>query len=279
MNQSKLSLFITCLFALTTFGQIAPQIELSKVEDFQEAFKSIPCDNKLRLPAVKALFIQMGAKEEEITIEKIKNVENIVIKKPGKSSEKIIVGAHYDLTGPGSCGATDNWTGIVTIAHLYKSIKALEMNKTIIFVGFGKEEEGLVGSKAMASKIKKEEIPQYCAMLNIDGLGMNLPQILKGVSDESLQELAKTSAKTLDVPLQIIDIPNASSDSASFKEKKIPAVTISEIPQKWMEIYHHKEDQADKINNVSVYAAYRLALLMLSQMDQQDCQTFRKRKE
>ncbi len=279
MNKLRLSLLCSlCYLSLSASAQTTSQSGISTPEDFQAAFKTVPCNNKERLAAMKALFLQMGAKEEEIVIEKIKDVENIIIKKPGKTSEKIVIGAHYDLTGPGSCGATDNWTGIVAIAHLYKTLKNVEMDKTLIFVGFGKEEEGLVGSKAMAGKIKKEEIPQFCAMLNIDGLGMNTPQILKGVSDESLQELAVASAKTLDVPLQIIDIPNASSDSASFKEKKIPAATVSEIPQKWMEIYHHKDDQADKINHISVYAAYRLALHMLMKIDERDCQAFRKRK-
>ncbi len=277
---NKFFLSLACLFfSIPVFAQTNSQIVLSKPEEFAEAFKSIPCKNPERLPAVKALFMQMGAKEENISIEKIKNVENIVISRPGKTTEKIIVSAHYDLTGSGSCGATDNWTGIVTIAHLYKTLKNSEMNKTIYFVGFGKEEEGLVGSKAMAKQIPKEDISNYCAMLNIDGLGMNLPQILKGVSDESLQKLADESAKTLGISVEIIHIPNASSDSASFREKNIPAATISEIPKDWMEIYHHKKDQADKINNVSVYAAYRLALLMLAQIDEKDCQTWRGKKK
>ena len=276
---NKFFLFLASIFfTITVVAQNNSQIVLSKPEEFAEAFKSIPCKNSERLPAVKALFLQMGAKEENISIEKIKNVENIIISRPGKTTEKIIVSAHYDLTGPGSCGATDNWTGIVTIAHLYKTLKDSAMNKTIYFVGFGKEEEGLVGSKAMAKQIPKEDISKYCAMLNIDGLGMNQPQILKGVSDESLQKLADESAKTLGISVEIINIPNASSDSASFKEKNIPAATISEIPKDWMEIYHHKKDQADKINNVSVYAAYRLALLMLAQIDEKDCQAWRKKK-
>jgi Zn-dependent M28 family amino/carboxypeptidase len=271
--------FASLFFTFALFGQSQAQIVLSKPEEFTEAFKTIPCNNKERLPAVKALFLQMGAKEENISIEKIKNVENIIISRPGKTAEKIIVSAHYDLTGAGSCGATDNWTGIVTIAHLYKSLKDSAMNKTIYFVGFGKEEEGLVGSKAMAKQISKEDVPKYCANLNIDGLGMNTPQILKGASDESLQELAKETAKTLGINLEIAEIPNASSDSASFREKKIPAATISEIPKNWMEIYHHKPDQADKINNVAVYTAYRLALLMLVKIDENDCQAWRGKKK
>lgn len=278
MNKSIFSLIAILIFSFSAFGQAPSQLVLSKPEEFAEAFKTIPCHNHERLAAVKELFLQMGAKEENISIEKIKNVENIIVSKPGKTTEKIIVSAHYDLTGAGSCGATDNWTGIVTIAHLYKTLKDAKLNKTIYFVGFGKEEVGLLGSKAMAKQIPKEDISKYCAMLNIDGLGMNLPQILKGVSDESLQKLAEESAKTLGISVEIIDIKNASSDSASFKEKNIPAVTISEIPKDWMEIYHHKNDQADKINNVSVYAAYRLALLMLAQIDEKDCQAWRRRK-
>lgn len=63
----------------------------------------------------------------------------------------------------------------MALAHIYKSFKDVTPEKTLIFVAFGKEEKGLLGSKAMVKTIKKEEIEQYCAMVNIDSLGMAAP--------------------------------------------------------------------------------------------------------
>jgi Iap family predicted aminopeptidase len=248
---------------------------LSKVEEFQAAFAAVPCKNEERLQAVKSLFLKMGAPETDITIEKIKDVENIIIRKQGETDEKIVIGAHYDLAGDGSCGATDNWTGIVAIAHLYKSLKDVKLKKTLVFVGFGKEEEGLVGSKAMAKRLKKETIPQYCAMVNVDGISLTTPQSLTNVSSKKLTELAGELAKKIDVPFEPIYISNASSDSDSFKAKKIPAISIVGMSADWPKVYHTKNDQAARVNPNNVYLSYKLALSLVTTIDGNECGAYR----
>ena len=213
----------------------------------------------------------MGADDASITVEKIKDVENIVIRKPGASSETIFIGAHYDFTGPGSCGAIDNWTGIVTIAQIYRTIKDMPCHKTIVFVGFGKEEKGMVGSKAMVKQFKKDEIKQYCAMINVDSLGLSNPQVMSNISDKKLRNLAKEEAEKLNIPFQFVNVANASSDSASFSAKKIPALTIASLPAEWSEVFHSKHDQANRIKIENVYLGYKLALSLLLHLDQQEC--------
>ncbi|MBL8207899.1 MAG: M20/M25/M40 family metallo-hydrolase [Blastocatellia bacterium] len=252
-----------------------PALVLSKVEEFREAFTSVPCKNEERLQAVKSLFLQMGAPETDITIEKIKDVENIVLRKQGETDEKIVIGAHYDLAGDGSCGAADNWTGIVAIAHIYRTLKDLKLKKTLLFVGFGKEELGLIGSKAMAKQIKKEAVPSYCAMVNVDGVGLNTPQSLTNVSSKKLTELSKELAKKIGVPFEAIMLNNASSDSASFKDKKIPAISIVGMINDWPKIYHTKNDQAARVNPNYVYQSYLLALTMVTTINDNACGVYR----
>ena len=248
---------------------------MSKPEEFREAFVSVPCVNDQRLQAVKELFLTMGAPEADITIEKIKDVENIVLRKPGETDEKIVIGAHYDLAGDGSCGAADNWTGIVAIAHIYKTLKDVKLKKTLLFVGFGKEEEGLVGSKAMAKQIKKEAVPSYCAMVNVDGVGLTSPQSLTNVSSKKLTELSKTLAKKIEVPFEPVYIGNASSDSNSFLDKKIPAISIVGMSRDWPKIYHSKNDQAARVNPNFVYQSYRLALELVTTINDNECRAYR----
>ncbi len=250
---------------------------LSTLEELRLDINSVPCDDKIRLQAVKSLFEKMGAPAADISIEKSKDVENIVIRKTGKvANEKIIIGAHYDKTGEGSCGAVDNWTGIVAIAHIYKALKDVQLNKTLYFVGFGKEEQGLIGSKAMAKQIKKEDRIQYCSMLNVDTLGLTVPQVLSNVSSKPMQKLAEETAQKLSIPLKIMTIINASSDSDSFVDKNIPAVSIVSLPSNWATIFHGKDDQTDKINVSEVARGYRLALAILEALDEKECGAFRK---
>ena len=275
--QLVLVLLLASLPALAQPSDVpAPSVAVASLDEFRNAFTTVPCKNEERLLAVKALFLKMGAPEADITIEKLKGVENIILRKQGETDEKIVIGAHYDLTGEGSCGAADNWTGIVAIAHLYQSLKDVKLKKTLLFVGFGKEEEGLVGSKAMAKQIKKEDRSQYCAMVNVDGIGLTTPQSLTNVSSKKLIALSKELAKKIEVPFEPIFVANASSDSASFLDKKIPAISIVGMSAEWPKIYHSKNDQAARVNPNFVFMSYKLALSLITTINENECGAYRK---
>ena len=258
----------------------ASKLRISAPEEIRSEFDSVPCKNGDRQKTVKTLFEKMGAKPEEITVEKIRGVENVVIRKAAatESPEKIVIGAHYDKV-PDSCGAIDNWTGVVALAHVYRSMKDLPLKKNVVFVAFGKEEEGLVGSSAMTSEIKKEQAPEYCAMINIDSLGIGIPQTLDNVSSKKLIDFTIALAKEMNVPFTHTSINGTSSDSASFISKKIPAVTIHALNDDWRKILHSSNDKPAKINHESVYVGYRVALALLFRIDAADCQAFREVKE
>src|SRR5262245_29443681 len=150
---------ICCSSVVTQEAEDASKLRISTCEEIRSEFDSVPCKSGDRLKAVKALFEKMGAKAEEITVEKTRGAENVVIRKAAanESPEKIVIGAHYDKT-PNGCGAIDNWTGVVAVAHIYRAVKDLPLKKNIAFVAFGKEEEGLVDSSVMAGGIKKEQV-------------------------------------------------------------------------------------------------------------------------
>src|SRR4030095_11892079 len=101
------------------------------------------------------IFERAGVPASDLSIDQYKDVENLVVIKKGESSEKIVLGAHYDKVSDG-CGALDNWTGVVALSHLYRTLKDVPLKKTLVIVAFGKEERGLVGSRAMTNAIKKE---------------------------------------------------------------------------------------------------------------------------
>ncbi len=258
----------------------ANALTVSTVEEFQTEFTTVPCKNEARLDAVKALFMKVGAPADAVVVDDYSNVKNLVVTLAGQSEEKIVIGAHYDLAGDGSCGAIDNWTGIVTLAHLYRTFKPLALKKTILFVAFGKEEGGLVGSRAMADSIhKRKENDQYCAMVNIDSLGLTAPQVLDSMSSKPLADFAEAAAKEIAIPYSRLKIEGADSDSSSFKARKIPAVTLAALPENWMGILHSKNDQAKYINPVSVYAGYRWALVLVAKIQDGECLAFREVKK
>ncbi|MEW6208290.1 MAG: M20/M25/M40 family metallo-hydrolase [Acidobacteriota bacterium] len=260
-------------FSIALAAQQTPA-GFSSEEQIKADLQSVPCKNEDRLGAVKSLFEKMGASPSEISIDKFKNVENLVIIKPGSSAEKIIIGAHYDKVSAG-CGALDNWTGIVALAHIYKTLKPVSLNKTLVFVAFGKEESGLIGSTAMAGRINKEQVSEYCAMVNIDSLGLGAPQVADNMSSKKLLDATASLAKSMNMPFGHAIIAGADSDSSSFKAKKIPALTIHGLTNEWPQLLHSHNDRPSKINSTSVYLGYGLALALIYSIDKAACDAYR----
>ena len=251
-----------------------PASKISTPEDIAKDFATVPCDDKDRLAAVRALYERAGASASDITLDQHDNVENLVVTKKGASPEKIVIGAHYDKTSEG-CGAIDNWTGQVALTHLYRTLKDIPLKKTLVFVAFGREEKGLIGSRAMTRNIDTVQAAGYCAMINIDSLGLGPPQVADNMSSKKLARFTGEIAKELEIPFAHASIGRANSDSSSFVAKKIPAVTIHGLNNDWSTILHSKHDQVAKVNAASVYLGYRLALAMIVKLDASACDAYR----
>lgn len=268
-----LAQLIILLASVSSSAQFT-EVSLSTPEQIKAEFDSVPCKNEERLSAAQALFEKIGVPASEMSIDKYKNVENLVVHRPGASQEIIVIGAHYDKVADG-CGAVDNWTGIVTLAHLYKSLKAVSLKKTILFVAFGKEEKGLVGSHAMVDTIGKDQVAQYCEMINIDSFGLAAPQVADNMSSKRLGAFTADLAKEMKIPFNHASIAGADADSSSFLGKRIPAVTLHGLNNEWTSILHSRNDQAAKVNPVSVYLGYRLALALVVRLDSSPCGEYR----
>lgn len=278
-----LTVWVCCFpaFVVAQSGPVtsanAPALRISTEEDVSTEFAAVPCKNKDRLAAVKALFEKMGATPDEIAVERHGGVENVFLRRAGstpESSDKIVIGAHFDKT-PDGCGAVDNWSGITALAHIYRTVKDLPLKKTVIFIGFGEEEKGLLGSSAIAGKIKKEQAGEYCAMINIDSLGLTMPQIADNLSSKKIMEFTLDLGKQMNLPVTHANLPGAGADSQSFLRKKIPALTIHGLSSDWPKTLHSSNDKPEKVNRQSVYLGYRLALALLTKVDEFPCDAFR----
>ena len=275
-RQVALGLMLTTPFS-TGIAREPSDLRISTPEEIAQEFVSVPCENKDRLPAVRAMFARMGAQDADFRIDRFDDyngVENLVVVVPGESSDKIVIGAHYDKRGDG-CGAVDNWTGQVAIAHLYRTLRSLHLKKTLVFVAFGREEERLVGSRAMVSAIPREQLGSYCAMINVDSLGMARTQVADNMSSGKLEQLAADVAKSMDMRFTHSALSGAYFDSNSFIAKKIPALTIHGLDINWTQVLHQREDQASRVNPMGVYLGYRLALSMVASVDQAPCDSYR----
>lgn len=277
--------FVLCgLFAVFATSQIFGQavatapspkaVKFSNEEELMADVKVGPCKSEERLEAVKALFKRMGAADADIKVEKIEKTQNVVVTKKGKTDEVVIVGGHFDKVDAG-CGIVDNWTGIVILAHLYRTIAMMDTNKTYVFAAFDREELGLAGSRDMAKAIPKDARVKYCSMVNLDSFGLGYPFVLENASNSKLVKVAKELGESLKVPVSAAEILGASSDSASFNEVKIPAITLSALNAKWPEILHGPKDKLDAVIPGSVRVGYNFALRYVAKMEEAGCADYK----
>src|SRR5690606_9699381 len=150
-NHTSKHLFFLLVILLASASMAAAQgVPISTKEEIQAAVEAVPCDQDARLEGVKKLFTAAGAEESDMKVEEFKKgkVRNLVVTKKVSTGETFIVGAHYDRADDG-CGVVDNWTGIVVLANIYRSMAPTTTHKTYKFVAFDAEEKGLVGSAQM----------------------------------------------------------------------------------------------------------------------------------
>jgi Zn-dependent M28 family amino/carboxypeptidase len=271
-----LALFL--LAASTIAAHAQGRAKVSSEAEIKADIVANVCTNDDRLEAVKKLFKKMGATDADIKVEKIKNAENVVVTKKGRTQETVVVGAHYDKVSIG-CGAIDNWTGVVILANLYRTIKNSYTQKTFVFVAFGKEEQGLIGSTEMAEAIPKQKRELYCAMVNFDSFGFTHPQALTQVSDSNLIELGRDVAKEMKIPFADAAIAGVRADSQPFRDQTIPAITLHGMAANWQQFLHTSRDQVQNINVQSVFVIYRYVLNYLSKIEAKGCADFRQVKK
>ena len=200
----------------------------------------------------------------------VRHLENVMGYLPGSgphADEYVVVGAHYDHLGrggPGSLamrghthdihhGADDNASGTATVLELASEMGREYQNghrwpRSIIFMTFTAEEEGLIGSMHWVNH-PSVPLDKIVAMVNLDMVGrLRQQQLFIGGEGTaaSLESILNKADEGL--PLQLKDVGRGGmgpSDHMSFAIKKVPVLfffTGLHVD------YHRPTDTADKIN-------------------------------
>jgi len=183
---------------------------------------------------------------------------------PDLTEEIILVSAHMDHLGVAPDGqvfhgADDNASGTAVMMHLADILTAnrFRPKRTVIFCGFGAEEQGLVGSRALAARYPFRG--RIVAVLNMDMVGQGEPKIAVngGACFPAMQRRIETILPPSLRPLTSFG-PHvgSSSDHWPFYERGVPAFAIStrgKHPH-----YHHPQDEAANIDPACLEAAARV---------------------
>ena len=101
---------------------------------------------------------------------------NLLLKLPGQRPRlpPLLVGAHYD-GAPQTPGADDNASGVAALLELASRWRAEPPRRPVWLVAFDQEEEGLVGSRALAQRLRADGQPLHL-MVSLEMLAYTSPK-------------------------------------------------------------------------------------------------------
>ena len=166
-----------------------------------------------------------------------------------KPDEVVIIGGHLDSWDLGT-GATDNGTGTMAVLEAARALKAagVKPRRTIRFVLFSGEEQGLHGSKQYA-KAHEAEMAKISAVLVHDmGTGKVTSIGLQGRYDlrEPMDGVVSPFQKLLNMD-ELSMRKMSGTDHLSFLPQGVPAFAVVQDIAEYRKTHHTPSDTFDKV--------------------------------
>jgi carboxypeptidase Q len=203
-------------------------------------------------------------------------VFNTVAEIPGaeKTDEVVIIGGHIDSWDLGT-GATDNGTGIMAVLEAARALKAvgIKPRRTIRFVLFSGEEEGLHGSRAYV-KAHLKEMPKVSGVLIHDmGTGR-----VKSIGLQGRYDLRELMDRVVEPFKEAVNLDELSmrnmmgTDHLSFLPHGVPAFAVVQDEAEYRKTHHTESDTFEKVysdeinQGAKVLAAWAYNVAMLPEL-------------
>jgi hypothetical protein len=209
-----------------------------------------------------------------------KTVHNVMASLPGTDSqlrnEWVVIGAHYDHLGLGDehslapsqigqihHGADDNASGTAGVLEFARlaSLNKQAFKRSILFMTFAGEEDGLLGSNYFVNH-PTVPLTSIVGMINMDMIGRvtnNRLDVLGVGTSPEFKSWIEEFNKTVGLQLNFSASGHDGSDHISFDGKHIPILFFfSGLHSD----YHRPSDTADKINSEGAVSV--LALVAMS---------------
>lgn len=201
--------------------------------------------------------LQRGTEQIEVNIHTSFSPEpvtvyNTVAELPGSDPNQVVIlGAHLDSWDLAE-GTTDNGTGSIVVLEAARALKALGLQpkRTIRFLLFSGEEEGLVGSRKYVAAHQADLGKIDAILVHDTGSGRVLTLGLHGnyqdrqMVDHILAPLNRLGLGLLEPSVSL----EFGTDHASFNEEGVPGFWCSQDPYNYGITHHSQADTFDKAN-------------------------------
>jgi carboxypeptidase Q len=199
-------------------------------------------------------------------------VYNTVGEIPGteKPDEFVVLGAHLDSWDLGQ-GTTDNGTGSCVVLETARILtkSGIRPKRTIRFVLFTGEEQGLHGSKEYVKRHKDEMAKTSMALVHdtgtgrVVGIGLQGRAVIKPILEKELVSLKDLGVAAIDLGRM------GGTDHLSFESANVPGFAVRQDPVEYRFSHHSQSDTLDKAREpdliqgaqVMAVAAVRIANL------------------
>ncbi|MFM2229935.1 MAG: hypothetical protein RL607_1193 [Bacteroidota bacterium] len=270
VNESEIKKHITYLASDELKGRLSGSKEEQKaaaylstelkklgLKPYQGKSYSIPFDYTYKLNPKDSL------NPQEVKIK----AHNVVAFLDNKATKTIVIGAHYDHLGVNEHGnstkmnskgeihngADDNASGVAGVLDLARQFSKNKTTEKVnyIFAFFSGEEDGLIGSKALADLIKAQST-NVVAMLNMDMIGrLNASKDLVVGGTGTCPEFSKIVDRNKPAGFHVTmdESGTGPTDHTSFYLKDIPVLNFFTGTHN---DYHKPSDDEDKINYYGV---------------------------
>jgi len=233
---------------------------------------------------IKDLTVEIQSDVESISNNSANVIGFLEGSDPALKNEVLVIGAHYDHLGYGGessgslkpdtvaihHGADDNasgTSGLLELAQAFSS-RRNELKRSLLFISFTGEEEGLLGSEYY---VKNPAIPldRTVAMINMDMIGRlnNKKLIVYGTgTSREFDSLVTVHNVDSSFVLSLMKDGFGPSDQSSFYAKQIPVYFFfTDLHSD----YHRPSDTWDKLNYVGMEKVVRFVEQVAFDVDQE----------
>lgn len=226
-----------------------------RLQTVQEQLNKAPGSRTAATNQYAALHWETAAQDGLLT--------NVLALIPGTGPGAIIIGAHRDHFGrPAGLffpGADDNASGTAVMLEVARAMakSGVRPQRTICFVSFSGEENGLLGSRLYVSR-PPIPLSQTKAMINLDHTGIGNGRLTVGVTRLE-KAVAVTAGQAAELAYKL-DLYGffPGGDHVPFKEAGVP--TIAVVSGGIHSHYHQPTDTADTVNPDILQPAARYVL-------------------
>lgn len=163
-----------------------------------------------------------------------------------RPGQMVILGAHLDSWDLGT-GVTDNGTGSMVVLEVARVLaqSGLKPKRSVRFVLFSGEEQGLLGSRAYTAAHAAEADSVQAVLVLDNGTGAITGQALQGRKDlESLWKELLAPVASLGAD-SVRDASKNGTDHLSFLPYGVPGFNFDQLPRGYNHTHHSQTDTYD----------------------------------